>query len=244
VPHLRRKPILPADAPERKQGTGHDPFLDPPPSEIISPIGPSHLLLVNKFSVYRPSLLLTTREFAAQKDSLTRHDLKAAWSILQHFKQRYMMIYNCGFESGSSQGHKHMQLWPYPDEQELGFQLFPAAAHSHVDVMDKVANVPYKHFVVRLPRDANIDTLVQAYDKLALRVRQSHRAVGGGTDYNVILVKEWMCMVPRQHSGLDKGAGANSAAMLGLVWTVTEDERRVWDTPGPVEYFKYLGIPI
>jgi ATP adenylyltransferase len=154
-----------------------------------------------------------------------------------------MMIYNCGFESGSSQGHKHMQLWPYPDEQELGFELFPCKAESDVRVTEHISNVPHKHFVLRLPTNADLNALVQAYDKLLRRVHQSHHEAGEGTDYNVILVKEWMCMIPRRHSGLDRGAGANSAAMLGLVWIVTEAEREVWNSAGPAEYFKYLGLP-
>src|SRR5262249_45421796 len=138
--------------------------------------------------------------------------------------------------------HKHMQLWPYPDEQELGFELFPSAARSDIDVTSDIPNVPHKHFVLRLREDADVDDVVQAYRKLVSRVRHCHEQAGGGSDYNVILVKEWMCMIPRQNSGLDRGAGANSAGMLGLVWIVTEKERTVWDAAGPAEYLKYLGI--
>ncbi|OAL33507.1 hypothetical protein AYO20_07193 [Fonsecaea nubica] len=193
VPHLRRKPITPSDAPERKTGKGHNPFLNPKPEEILSEVGPSHLLILNKFSVYRPSLLVITRHFAPQSDDLDFSDLSAAWAILQHFKQRYMMIYNCGFESGSSQGHKHLQFWPYPDEQELGFQLFPNVAESTVNITDDIPTVPHKHFVLRLPTHCDANTLIQAYGKLVARVRHSHAEAGGGTDYNVILIthSEW-----------------------------------------------------
>ncbi|EXJ63449.1 uncharacterized protein A1O5_11498 [Cladophialophora psammophila CBS 110553] len=242
VPHLRRKPITPSDAPERKTGKGHNPFLNPNPEEILSAVGPSHLLILNKFSVYRPSLLVITRHFAPQSDGLDRNDLSAAWTILRHFTE-YMVIYNCGFESGSSQGHKHMQFWPYPDEQDLGFQLFPNTVESTVNVTDNIPNVPYKHFVLRLPTDADANNLVKTYEKLLRKVQQSHKEAGGGTDYNVILVKEWMCLIPRRHSGLERGAGANSAAMLGLVWIATEAEKDIWNSSGPAEYLKYLGIP-
>ncbi|KIW90993.1 uncharacterized protein Z519_08776 [Cladophialophora bantiana CBS 173.52] len=243
VPHLRRKPITPSDAPERKTGQGHNPFLNPNPEEILSAVGPSHLLILNKFSVYRPSLLVITRHFAPQSDGLDRNDLSAAWAILKHFKQQYMVIYNCGFESGSSQGHKHMQLWPYPDERELGFQLFPNTVESTVNVTDNIPNVPHKHFVLRLPTDVDANILVKAYEKLLRKVQQSHEQASGGTDYNVILVKEWMCLIPRRHSGLERGAGANSAAMLGLVWIAIEAEKDIWNSSGPAEYLKYLGIP-
>ncbi|KIY04097.1 uncharacterized protein Z520_00789 [Fonsecaea multimorphosa CBS 102226] len=243
VPHLRRKPITPSDAPERKTGKGHNPFLNPNPDEVLSEVGSSHLLILNKFSVYRPGLLIITRHFEPQSDDLDRGDLSAAWVVLQHFKQRYMMIFNCGFESGSSQGHKHMQLWPYPDEQELGFQLFPHVAESTVGITDDIPTVPHKHFVLRLPAHSDADTLIQAYEKLLRKVRQSHKEAGGGTDYNVILVKEWMCLIPRRHSGLERGAGANSASMLGLVWITADSEKDVWNSAGPAEYLRYLGLP-
>ncbi|KAJ9604327.1 hypothetical protein H2200_011161 [Cladophialophora chaetospira] len=243
VPHLQRKPILPADAPQRKTGKGHNPFLDPTPSEVLSSVGQTHRLLINKFSVYRPSLLLITREFAPQKDGLDRTDLAAAWTVLRHFKQPYMMIYNCGFESGSSQGHKHMQMWPYPDEKELGFELFPSKADSEVYVSNDIANVPHKHFALRLSKDVDLEGLVETYDRLLQGVRQSHRAFGGGKDYNVILVKDWMCMIPRRHSGLDRGAGANSASAIGLVWIQNDEEKKAWTSEGPAEYLRYVGIP-
>lgn len=243
VPHLRRKPITAADAPERKTGKGHNPFLDPNPNEVLSLVGSSHLFLLNKFSVYRPSLLLITRQFVPQTDDLDRDDLAAAWRVLHHFKTRFMMIYNCGAESGSSQGHKHMQFWPYPDKQDLGFDLFPTQVQSDSVVTSDMANVPFKHFVLRIPKDVNTDILVQAYKKLVEQVRRSHRITGGGTDYNVILVKEWMCMIPRRHSGLERGAGAGAGAFVGLVWIVNEAETEVWNASGPAEYLKYLGIP-
>ncbi|KIX08485.1 uncharacterized protein Z518_03141 [Rhinocladiella mackenziei CBS 650.93] len=243
VPHLRRKPITPSDAPERKTGQGSNPFLNPDPNFVISSVGSSHLLILNKYSVYRPSLLLITRYFAPQTDGLDRSNLAAAWAVLQGYKQRYMMVYNCGFESGSSQGHKHMQLWLYPDEQELGFELFPNKAESEINVTSGIPKVPHRHFVLRLPPNTDEDILVQAYSKLLKEVQRSHREADGGTAYNVILVKEWMCLIPRRHSGLEKGAGANAAAVLGLVWVSSKATKDVWTSIGPAEYFKYLGIP-
>ena len=136
-----------------------------------------------------------------------------------------------------------MQLWQYPNENELGFELFPNRAESEINVTSDITGVPHKHFVLRLPKDANVDTLVHAYGKLVKEVQKSHQEAGGGHDYNVILVKEWMCMVPRQHSGLDRGAGANAAAVVGTVWIQSEAEREVWDADGAVEYYRYLGIP-
>lgn len=39
-----------------------------------------------------------------------------------------MIIYNCGVEAGSSQGHKHIQIFPRLDSER--FQMFPSKATS------------------------------------------------------------------------------------------------------------------
>lgn len=206
---------------------------------MLSDVGPLHLLLLNKYCVYRPSLLLITRQFVPQTDRLDSDDLSAAWALLNQLQHKYMLIYNCGYDSGSSQGHKHMQLWHYPDEQQMGFELYPNKARSTTAVTSDIANVPYCHFVLRLPSEVNADTLVQAYDTLLNDVQQCHAKNGGGTAYNVVLVKDWMCLIPRRRCGLEKGAGANAAAMVGLVWIVSNTEKSIWSA----DYFRYLGIP-
>jgi ATP adenylyltransferase/5',5'''-P-1,P-4-tetraphosphate phosphorylase II len=90
--HLARKPILPSDAPERKGGGKHDPFADPNDEEIIAEVGTYHRLLVNTYAVYRPSLLLVTKEYYPQTDDLCGPDLNAAWTVMQLFKEKFMMI--------------------------------------------------------------------------------------------------------------------------------------------------------
>lgn len=203
--------------------------------------------MLNKYCVYRPSLLLVTKQFVPQSEGLDGNDLSAAWAVLNHasLSRPYMMIYNCGYEAGSSQGHKHMQLWEYPGKDELSFELFPNKAESEVTVASEIENVPHKHFVLRLPKDADEAHLVQTYDKLLAEVRKAHREAGddAGSAYNVILVKEWMCLVPRRHCGLERGAGSNAAGIVGIVWISDLDERDTWTVPRLKEYYGYLGIP-
>jgi len=65
-------------------------------------------------------LLLHTNTFVPQSDPLTEEDLSAAWIALKGMEgdgaKEYMVIYNCGVEAGSSQGHKHLQVFPSPGE--------------------------------------------------------------------------------------------------------------------------------
>lgn len=126
TPALSKKPILPPDDPGRSKPIG--PFVDPPDEWIIVRIGQSHKLILNKYCVYRPMLILHTTLFAPQTDGLDISDLTAAWAILRQIETPQMIIYNCGVEAGSSQGHKHIQIFPRRDSQE--FQMFPSKATS------------------------------------------------------------------------------------------------------------------
>lgn len=73
-------------------------------------------------------LILHTTLFAPQTEDLDVDDLTAAWAILRHMQTPQMIIYNCGVEAGSSQGHKHIQIFPRQDSEK--FQMFPSKATS------------------------------------------------------------------------------------------------------------------
>jgi ATP adenylyltransferase len=208
-------------------------------------VGPNHLLLLNIYAFYRPSLLLITRRYVPQEEALDDSDLTAAWAVLQNFpRERYFLIYNCGYNSGSSQGHKHMQLWPYPNEKELGFELFTNQAQSETVIAKDIANVPLKHFVLRLPANANATTVIEAHRRLLQEVRQIQQQTGSGPAHNVIISKDWICLIPRRHSGFERGVGVNSAGVLGLAWAVSQDEKNAWVSIGAAELLRFVGIPV
>lgn len=118
------------DAPTRSKAGG--PFINPDPDEIITDLGASHRLLVNKYCIYRPMLVIPTKEYALQTDDLDISDIEATWAVLQAFSTPSLVIYNCGINAGSSQGHKHLQLFPLP-----AHQLWPSKASSSVGKLFK-----------------------------------------------------------------------------------------------------------
>ena len=124
TPALRKKPILSPDDPGRSKPIG--PFVDPPEEWIVARFGQSHKLILNKYCVYRPMLILHTTLFEPQTNDLNEGDLTAAWAILKQIETPQMIIYNCGVEAGSSQGHKHIQIFPRQDFEN--FQMFPSRA--------------------------------------------------------------------------------------------------------------------
>lgn len=244
APATSKKPITAANGPERKNGKKGNPFLPPNPEEILSTVGQNHYLLLNKFSFYRPSLLITTRQYISQEEPLDSTDLTALWTVMQNLKSRFLGIYNCGYNSGSSQGHKHMQVWPYPDEDKMGFKLFPAQATSDHVIATNIPQVPHKHFVLRLPPNASIEALIERYKRLLEETQQALQRHGSGTAHNVIISKEWICLVPRRQSGFENGVGVNAGGVTSCAVVTNEKERATWKTYGPVEYLKLVGIPV
>ena len=98
-------------------------FADEDPDFFLQYVGPSHTLILNKYCVVRPQYLLHTNVFVPQNNYLSESDLLAAWNVLSRLESPHMIIYNCGFEAGSSLGHKHIQILPLPLKEE--FEFFP-----------------------------------------------------------------------------------------------------------------------
>jgi ATP adenylyltransferase len=95
------------------------------PEEVVTDLGSTHRLLVNKYGIFRPMTVIPTKHYALQTDDLDLSDVNAAWSVLKAFETPSLIIYNCGINAGSSQGHKHTQVFPLP-----AYKLWPFEATS------------------------------------------------------------------------------------------------------------------
>ena len=102
------------------------PFVDPPEEMIVARLGDSYKIIMNKFCIYRPMLILHTTLYESQTNDLNEADLTAGWGLLHAFKTPQILIYNCGIRSGCSQGHKHLQVFPRQDGGD--FQMWPSKA--------------------------------------------------------------------------------------------------------------------
>jgi ATP adenylyltransferase len=89
-----------------------NPFLPVNPDLFIEHLTPSHNLLFNKFSVIRPHLLLTAKEFYPQDHTLTEGDFEAVSCFFDRYGGDWLCFYNCGRLSGASQPHRHFQFVP------------------------------------------------------------------------------------------------------------------------------------
>jgi sulfate adenylyltransferase (ADP) / ATP adenylyltransferase len=275
APHLGYKPVLAVDAPERHSNHAEsNPFANPDPAFVLPFESTTHTVMLNKYCVYRPQLLLVTKTYRPQYEALDDSDIRATWSLFSeleagpghnggsNFKHvqvtppSMLAFYNCGAEAGSSQGHKHVQVMPKPKSRELGFKLFPDLVGPEYEgnICDALPGVPHKHFILRLPEGANADDAVEAHGKLLARMREviisreRWRSPDGKSDlpHNVLLTKDWVCIIPRQHSRLDHSSITNAMGMVGVFWIThpaqIEDYTRIW---GPLDaHMAAIGYPV
>ncbi|EPE07526.1 ap4a phosphorylase ii [Ophiostoma piceae UAMH 11346] len=174
---IAKKPVLSADAPERRGKGG--PFVDPDPEFVVARPGPDHVVELSMHAMMRPHYVLHTRLFAPQTDDLDAGDWAATWAVMNAIDKsgsKPMMIYNCGYEGGASQGHKHVQVFTEP---EPGFPLFPETALSLAGTAPSTSiirhpDVPFEHFILPLIEPITPAYLLSIYQRLLAQVRRAH----------------------------------------------------------------------
>ena len=230
-----------------KFGPGSDIYKSHP-DQVIGTINNTHVLALNIYPVFRPQyLLLNLDSYRSQDDHLDLQDIEAAWSFLCSVQSPHYVMYNCTKEAGCSRYHKHMQIVPKPEVAEskpTGFRLFP-------DVKDREVQVPYEYFLryfdcVGQGRSIDGELIFSVYSDL---LRDCRKASGIGEDdstqlcpYNIVLVKEWIIMIPRRR-GCFKGVSANAAGMMGMPTISNEELFKAWTDIGPTRVLSELGFP-
>ncbi|CAI6335479.1 unnamed protein product [Periconia digitata] len=230
-------------------------FADDNPDFSLGLIGPNHKLILNKFCVVRPQFVLHTVEFVPQQRALDSADLGSLWHVLQSLQSEHIAIFNCGVDAGASVGHKHMQILPHPGGSD--FQFFPDTVPAqdgkalipyeasttdlptrfHIGIYS-VPNIPFQHAVQWLPNEINENILASIYHDLL-----SHLTLGQESAHNLILVKDWIMVIPRR-TGWIGDLGANAAAMIGMVWMTSEQDYEGWTKQDPMLLLPTFGVPV
>ncbi|KAF9872263.1 hypothetical protein CkaCkLH20_10355 [Colletotrichum karsti] len=208
----------------------------------------SHVLMFNKFCVYRPHLILLTADgHRRQFEALGAADLEAARGVLEGLndggEQDFLAIFNCGKDGGCSRLHKHMQIIPAPS----AFALWP-------DDGVQEREVPYRYLIKRfegggMPAAKELAgeykrMLVEATKAVPGReevVEEDGDGRGIAVPHNVILSRRWMVVVPRRRVGFEK-ADANAAGMMGVVWASGEETYEAWKELGPKWVLVEVGV--
>ncbi len=110
-------------------------------------------------------------------------------------------------------------------------------------ITGNIPGVPFKHFVLRLPDNATVEDILERYKKLLHATQKALTEANAGTDYNVVLVKDWLALIPRASKGRD-GVFAGATTMIGLVWLRNQEERDKVTKFGYEEFLCHLGLPL
>ncbi|KAJ5573813.1 uncharacterized protein N7459_008240 [Penicillium hispanicum] len=217
------------------------------PDMCITTVNGTHYLVINKFPVFRPMLLLLTVDsYRRQHEPLGREDLQAAWDALGVMTDEYYVFFNCTVVAGSSRAHKHLQVVPAPGAHGAyaeGFSFFPDC-----DAGPDAGAPPFVHFLQRfqaLPDGCvrSGDQLLEIYSRLLLQAREALNVQPDEVcPHNFVLTKRWMLVVPRRAKE-SHGLTANSAGMVGSVYLWTREQLDSWKAIGPARILAGLGLP-
>jgi ATP adenylyltransferase/5',5'''-P-1,P-4-tetraphosphate phosphorylase II len=231
--------------PETKRGA----FDDENPLFEIQKLGPRHRLILNKFSVVRPQFVIPTIAFEPQKDPLNVGDFAAIWEVLSGLSDgKYMGIFNCGVDAGSSVGHKHLQVIPLPERYERGFLTVLLdqikKSESTVETAQNqthfLVDAPFKHAAWHLPRDVEAAELHEIWKHLCETV-----GIKEGQAHNLLLTRDLIVAIPRPKAWMGSGDGefaANAACMAGVAWCKTEEQYNAWIAYGPMKALREFGV--
>ncbi|KAL9619412.1 MAG: hypothetical protein Q9160_006007, partial [Pyrenula sp. 1 TL-2023] len=229
-------------------GPGSD-IVDDHPKILVQTIHDTHLLVLNKFTIFRPQLLLLTVDsYRRQTEPLTFEELRAAWAVLTGIGKKYYVLFNCTPVAGASRMHKHMQVIPHPvtvNGVEDGFQFFPDLESS-----TQATAVPFKNFIERC-RGLSGETSKrdqQIFEMYLRLLAQTRAALSIPPEdpvcpHNVVLTQDWMILIPRR-SKVFHGITANAAGMMGSVWLMKQSEFEEWKARGPANVLAALGVPV
>lgn len=232
LPSLNDKPEFGDTAESEDPLAAHEPEL-----LVLEDIdGSGNLKLVlNKFPTTENHSLLITNEFKNQLSALTPEELMTSYRLISKMDnededKRHMIIYNSGPQSGSSQKHKHLQLFELP-EKFTPFQdvLTNGKDHFLPNIKEEPLQddkVSFAHFVLPLPEESEEvteDLLAMCYFSLLQRTLTFFQDWLNETpdlvkSYNLLLTKKWICLVPRSSiKAKSLNVGFNSLGYAGIL---------------------------
>ncbi|KAF2136614.1 uncharacterized protein K452DRAFT_237249 [Aplosporella prunicola CBS 121167] len=205
---------------------------------LLANINSTHLLVLNKFCVFRSQLLLLTADsYRRQSEQLDLEDFKAVCDILPLMGDPHMAMYNCGAKSGASRQHKHIHVLPRPSH------LFPD------DRNFDPAKIPFLYLLQYLDKGIigsrdGPQVLLQTYQDLLGRAKQASSNCSEDAEYahNIVLTNEWLIVIPRSRA-IFEGIATNAAGMVGSVWLNDDIQMDDWKAKGPKKVLRQLGLP-
>ncbi|RLN38043.1 hypothetical protein BBJ28_00001089 [Nothophytophthora sp. Chile5] len=273
--HAKPTPAKAQDEEVAATKSAPKPFRDPFSKEnleeelFVTRLHDSHNLVLNKFNVVDEHVVLPTIEFAPQEEPLTAADFRALWTAMRGLDG--FAFFNCGYESGASQPHKHMQLMSYPSMKEVtGLDMVrldpPPLLHfinqrlrdySTTETV-QLPELPFCHFLHRIdvPEDTESGeasaTLLTIYEKVLRQMNDTPYPVAAAQPpsssplpvaYNLLLTSSFLFLIPRKTQSFH-GIEVNSIGFIGSFFVRSDEQRAFFASHGgPMELLRQVTFP-
>lgn len=250
VSSLTRKEKDKKEKAKINQGKDFNPFLPYEEDLFVSDISDTHLALLNKFNVIDYHLLIVTRHFEDQEILLTKQDFEALWLSMSEFDG--LGFYNGGLVAGASQKHKHLQLIPVPEVNNVP-KIPIEDLLSNITVQGEISScddLPFRNSFVRFNFSSSTSieekaTKTQDYFRTMLKeVRLNWNYQDGDKQagpYNLIVTKDWMFLVPRSEEFFHS-ISVNAIGFAGALLVKNEEEMKLIQDHKPMSALKHTGI--
>jgi sulfate adenylyltransferase (ADP) / ATP adenylyltransferase len=225
-----------------------NPFLPYDPNLFVVDLSPTHLVLLNKFNVMDHHILIVTRGFELQAHLLTAADFQALALVLSEMDG--LAFYNGGAIAGASQRHKHLQIVPLPfvpDGSRLPLEPLLQEAVSGSGVGSH-PQLPYRHAIAPL-HDLDFtqpfslsNPLLERYHHLlsTLALVDSSAAIEPLGAYNLLVTRQWMCVVPRSQESF-ASIPVNSLGFTGTLLVKNQAQMAQLQQLGPFTVLTKVG---
>ncbi|KAJ5714683.1 uncharacterized protein N7483_011864 [Penicillium malachiteum] len=227
-------------------GPGSDILRDHP-DVCITKVNDTHYLVINKFPVLRPMLLLLTVDsYRRQHEPLDLEDLDAGWQMMHAMEEEHYVFFNCTVTAGSSRAHKHLQVVPAPGHEGYpeGFRFFPDCPPG-----SDARPPPLLYFIQRFDELSggqikDSAQLLEIYSRLLQRARDALQLPESeaACPHNFAMTARWMIVIPRSTKDIH-GVTANTPGMLGSVYISNQEQLDEWKAFGPTNVLTALGLP-
>ncbi len=238
-------------APTGAAGVPRNPFLPYEPELWVATLTPTHVGLLNKFSVIDHHLLIVTRRFEHQETLLGADDNLALAACLREIDG--LSFYNGGAAAGASQPHKHLQLVALPlADGCAGVPIEPVFAPvRELAGPCVVPGLPFRHGFAWCD-EARVPDVPASAQALQVRYQALLAAVGlhgvPGNDgprqsapYNLLATRRWMLLVPRTQECFET-LSVNALAYAGALFVRSGAELEVLRRAGPMNVLRAVGV--
>lgn len=234
---------------KQKKQANFNPFLPYEQNLFVGDISETHVAILNKFNVVDYHLLIITRQFESQNSLLNFEDFFALWTMLKEVEG--LGFYNGGTLAGASQPHKHLQLVPYPLCQEV--DKIPInnliLKHNQNNQIITIKELPFQHaiaFFNNVEKKSLADLAKETlhnYHQLAQKVNLSIKGDELSQDYNLLITREWMMIVPREKDSFDS-ISVNSLGFAGALLVKNEADLGKIKQYQPLEILEKVAVSI